>query len=308
MDGMVVCFQSLGKVKRRKLHKFVIMTSIPFITVYSTLKEKSTFEFSNRCNLFVELGQHHISQSVFDPADNKLLDIEMINLNEDINSSLVQSYLEDSGIDTEQFGNVHLIFNTKEFALIPSSLHNPLFHRDLVETIHGDMLDLQFNADQLSHFDAVNVYGVQREINTVLNRFFPNAQRVHKNACIVKGISSQLDRLPSQFIKIFFSPSHIDVLVVKNGKLQFLQKFYYETTDDAIFYILTLSEKFKLNRKAICFFASGIIDLDSLILFELKKHFPLFEIEISKEYSITSHIAEIPAHYLTPLMISLQCV
>jgi hypothetical protein len=254
------------------------------------------------------LGQHHISQSVFDPADNKLLDIEMINLNEDINSSLVKSYLEDSGIDTEQFGNVHLIFNTKEFALIPSSLHNPLFHRDLVETIHGDMLDLQFNADQLSHFDAVNVYGVQREINTVLNRFFPHAQRVHKNACIVKGISSQLDRLPSQFIKIFFSPSHIDVLVVKNGKLQFLQKFYYETTDDAIFYILTLSEKFKLNRKAICFFASGIIDLDSLILFELKKHFLLFEIEISKEYSITSHIAEIPAHYLTPLMISLQCV
>jgi len=308
MDGMGVCFQSLGKVKRRKLHKFVIMTSIPFITVYSTLKEKSTFEFSSRCNLFVELGQHHISQSVFDPADNKLLDIEMINLNEDINSSLVKSYLEDSGIDTEQFGNVHLIFNTKEFALIPSSLHNPLFHRDLVETIHGDMLDLQFNADQLSHFDAVNVYGVQREINTVLNRFFPNAQRVHKNACIVKGISSQLDRLPSQFIKIFFSPSHIDVLVVKNGKLQFLQKFYYETTDDAIFYILTLSEKFKLNRKAICFFASGIIYLDSLILFELKKHFPLFEIEISKEYSITSHIAEIPAHYLTPLMISLQCV
>ena len=79
---MVVCFQSLGKVKRSKLHKFVIMTSIPFVNVYSTLQEKATFEFPNRCNLFVELGQYHISLSVFDPEDNKLLDIEMINLNE----------------------------------------------------------------------------------------------------------------------------------------------------------------------------------------------------------------------------------
>ena len=305
---MVVCFQSLGKVKRRKLHKFVFMASIPFITVYSSLQEKTTFEFSDEFQLFLELGQYHIAMTVVDPINNKLVDLEMINLNEEIKHSLVESYLEYRGVDSKTCRNINLIFNTKEFALIPSSLHNPLFHRQLIETIHGDMLDLQFNADQLSFFDAVNVYGVQREINAVLDRFFPNAQRVHKNACIVKEISNQTDILPSQFIKTYFSPSHIDVLVVKNGKLQFLQKFYYETIDDAIFYILSLVEKFNLNKNSLGFYASGIIDHDSFILLELKKHFPSFKIEINNQFADSNHIANLPAQFLTPLMISLQCV
>jgi hypothetical protein len=169
------------------------------------------------------------------------------------------------------------------------------------------MLDLQFSADKLSHFDIVNVYGVQREINTVLDRFFPNANRKHKNACYVKDIASQLDTLPSQFLKIFFSPSHIDILIVKNSTLQFVQKFYYETTDDVIYYILKLTGKFNLDKKSLGLYVSGTIELDALILFECKKHFNAVEIE-QKQFSTSGRINDIPSHFITPLMISSQCV
>ena len=303
----MVCFQSLGKVKRRKLHKFVSMPSIPFITVYSSFQGNLTHDFSHENGFFVELGQHHIAMCVIDSSNNTLIDLEMINLNGELKPSLLQLYLEEKGIDPEKCRNANLIFNSKEFALIPSSLHNPLFNRQLIETIHGDMLDLQFGADKLSHFDVVNVYGVQREINTVLDSFFPNANRKHKNACFIKDIASQLDTLPSQFIKIFFSPSHIDVLIVKNGTLQFVQKFYYETTEDVIYYILKLTEKFNLDKKSLGIYVSGIIELDALILFECRKYFITVEIE-QKQFSSSSHIKDIPSHFITPLMISSQCV
>ena len=304
----MVCFQSLGKVKRRKLHKFVSMPSIPFITVYSSFQGNSSHGFSNEQLLFVELGQHHIAMFVIDPLSNMLIDLEMIKLNEELKPSLIQTYLEQKGIDPEKCKNVNLVFNTKEFALIPSSLHNPLFNRELIETIHGDMLDLQFGADKLPHFDIVNVYGVQREINTMLDRFFPNATRIHKNVCYIKDMTSQMEPLPEQVLKIFFSPSHIDILIVKNSTLQFIQKFYYETTDDVIFYVLTLTEKFGLDKKSIGIYISGIIDLDSLILFEIKKHFISIEIEHNMQLSISSHIKDIPDHFITPLTISAQCV
>jgi hypothetical protein len=307
MAGMMVCFQSLGKVKRRKLHKFVSMPSIPFITVYSSFQGNSTYDFSSKNRLFVELGQHHIAIYVIDPSSNTLIDLEMVKLNEELNSLLLQTYLEEKGINPEKCRNINLVLNTKEFALIPSNLYNPSFNRHLIETIHGDMLDLQLSADELSFFDAVNVYGVQREINTVLDRFFPNANRKHKNACYVKDIASQLDALPPQIIKIFFSPSHIDVLIVKNSTLQFIQKFYYETTDDLLYYILTLTEKFNLDKKSLFVYLSGIIDLDALILFEFRKHFVTIEIE-HKQFSISNHIKDIPGHFITPLMISSQCV
>ncbi len=302
----MVCFQSLGKVKRRKLHKFVSMPSIPFITVYSSFQGNSSHDFSDENTLFVELGQHHIAMFVIDLLSNTLIDLEMIKLNEELKPSLMQTYLEQKGIDPKRCKKVNLIFNTKEFALIPSSLHNPLFNRQLIETIHGDMLDLQFSADKLSHVDVVNVYGVQRDINTLLDRFFPTAKRMHKNVCYVDDITSRMDALPEQVLKIFFSPSHIDILIVKNGKLQFIQKFYYETTDDVIYYILKLTEKFKLDKTSIGVYVSGIIDLDALILFEFRKHFLAIEIE-QKKFSISGHITDMPGHFITPLMISAQC-
>ena len=308
MGGMMVCFQSLCKVKRRKLHKFVSMLSIPFIIVYNSFQGNSTYDFSKENKLFVELGQCHIAIFVIDPLSNTLIDIEMIKFNEELKPSLVKTYLESRGIDSDKCKNVNLIFNTKEFSLIPSSLHNPLYNRQIIETIHGDMLDLQFSSVKLTHFDIVNVYGVQREINTVLDQFFPIAKRTHKNLCYVNDMISQPDALNGEILKIFFSPSHFDILIVKNNKLIFIQKFYFETADDVIFYILTLTEKFNLVKKSIRVHVSGIIDLDSLILLEFKKHFFSIEVQHNKLFGTSSHIKEIPAHFFTPLMISAQCV
>ena len=308
MSGMIVCFQPLGKVKRRKLHKFVSMGSIPYTIVYSTLQGKPNFDFSTESQLILELGQHDIILAVADLHNNVLIDVEMIDFHEEINPSLVLSYLDQIGVGSANFKKVNLIFNTKEYALIPSSVHNPLFHRQLIEIMHGDLLDLEYDSNQLSLFEAVNVYGVSREVNLVLDKFFPNAKRKHKNACIVKVISSEIDILPKCFIKLFFAPSHFDIIIVSNGKLQFLHKYYYETPEDALYFILSLSEKFNLNKKSLVFYASGIVDLNSMILFEIKKHFPVLEIEVSNQIASPASMSDIPLHYLTPIMTSLQCV
>lgn len=308
MSAMIVCFQLLGKVKRRKLHKFVTMGSIPYTIVYSTLKGKPIVDFSAESQLILELGQHDIILAVADLHNNVLIDIEMIDLHEDISPSLVFSYLDQIGVGSANFKKVNFIFNTKEYALIPSSVHNPLFHRQLIEIMHGDLLDLEYDSNHLSLFEAVNVYGVSREINTVLDSFFSNATRKHKNACIVKVIAAEIDSLSECFIKIFFAPAHFDIIIVNSGKLQFLNKYYYETPEDALYFIFSLTEKFNLNKKSVELYASGIIDLNSMIFFEIKKHFPVLKIEVNNQIATPANMSGIPLHYLTPIMTSLQCV
>ena len=160
----------------------------------------------------------------------------------------------------------------------------------------------------MEYFEAVNVYGVQREINACLNQYFPNANRIHKNTYFAKSVIPDLDHLQSQFIKIQFSPSHLDIIIVKEKKLQFLQKFYYKTPDDVIFFLLSLSEKFRLNKNSVSFYASGLIDLDSIMLLGLKKHFSAFKIETNNSIDIAAQLNEIPSHFFTPLMLSLSCV
>ena len=97
-------------------------------------------------------------------------------------------------------------------------------------------------------------------------------------------------------------------MALKEKKLQFLQKFYYKTPDDVIFFLLSLSEKFRLNKNSVSFYASGLIDLDSIMLLGLKKHFSAFKIETNNSIDIAAQLNEIPSHFFTPLMLSLSCV
>ena len=284
------------------------MASVSFTPVFSSLEEHPTFNSFPECELFIEVGQFHIGIMILDRVQNMIMATELIDLHGDANSALINDYLKLRDLKNAKFKAVNLIFNTKEFTLIPSIANNPLLYRQMLETIHGDMLDLQFNADQLEYFEAVNVYGVQREINACLHQYFPNINRIHKNSCFAKSVLPQLDHLQSQFIKVHFSPSHMDIIIVKSKKLQFLQKFYYETTDDTIFFLLSLSEKFKLNKSSVSLCASGILDLNSITFLELKKHFPVIEIETNDSISIAAQLNEIPSHFLTPLMMSLSCV
>jgi hypothetical protein len=284
------------------------MALISFNSVYSTFQGKLPLEESPANSLLIEIGKHHIAISLVDLSDMKLLEVELINIKEQISASLLQEYVQSRELNSSSYHSVTLVFNINEFALIPSGKYTHEFNKELLELMHGDLLDLDFNADKSDHFNLVNVFGVQREIHVILENIFPEANRMHQFNGYLNAVAQQSDRLPQEFMRLYFSPSHMDILIIKDGKLQFLQKYYIETSDDVIYHLLTVVEEFELKKDKIITHVGGLIEVDSIMFLEIKKHFPQVALLNPPKSCLDEKFSSIPAHFLTPLISSLQCV
>lgn len=279
-----------------------------FNSVYSTFEGKLPLDTSPENSLLIEIGQRHIAFCLVDLSGMKLLDVELIDLKEQVNASLLQDYIQSRELISSNYHLVNLVFNCNEFALIPSGNYTPELNKELLELMHGDLLDLDFNADKSDHFNLVNVYGVQKQIHEILENIFPEANRMHQFNGYLNAVAQQFDRLPNDFMRLYFSPSHMDILIMKDGKLQFLQKYHIETSDDVIYHMLTVIEQFELKKDKIITHVGGLIEVDSIMFLEIKRHFPQVALLNPPKSWLDEQFSNIPAHFLTPLISSLQCV
>ena len=259
--------------------------------------------------LFIELGQRHLASFVINSQTNQILEYEFFQLNDKLSPSIITDYIIDRNFNLNVFESVFFVHNQKEFALVPSDFHQSHLDKTILETIHGDLIELQTNADTLSQWEIVNVYGIEKSIYASIQSLFPNANHVHVNSIYLRSAFKQLVNMQEQWIKVYFYPSYFNVVVMKDAQLQIMQSFYYETADDVIYFLINLTDQFHLDVTDLNMQVSGLIEEDFMTYKELKKYFLNVELEINSELKFMPDQTPIqPLHYFTPLFLSSQCV
>lgn len=124
------------------------------------------------------------------------------------------------------------------------------------------------NYSQLSqNFDSQQtelIYDYSYEVKNMAERLFRNPQLMHLNSTFLRLLPASLDGADRLFVNV--SPNHSDVFrYSEDRKLQFMNRFEFQTAADFIYYLLLFSEDFKIDREKTELVLAGEVDIQSKI-------------------------------------------
>lgn len=282
----------------------------PLLLPSFTFRNKNLPSFSEEgTKLCIELGQFHVGITISNLAGSEIASFDLFVSKPKITASFLKSVLSAEILIDAQFSDVVVVHNLREMALVPAEFHQQYLDAVILETIHGDQLDLLVSSDDLHQWELYNIYGTEKSIFSLVVAAYPQARQVQYMSACLRGIFRSLKEDVDQWIKIYALPSCLNIVVVKGEQLQIAQSFYYETTEDIIYHLMNVVDKYRIDVADAVVEVSGLIDAASMTWKELNKYFLNIALEDSTAVSAENQTPESsPSHYFTPFLLVPKCV
>ena len=259
-------------------------------------------------NLCVECGSNYLTILIFG-ADKTLISLETYMLKEGVDVYTLEYILNTEKYKKELFSDVVMVSNSTSISLVPQQFYKSHISNTIHESIHGDQEDAVVCYDEVSQWELVNVYAVDKFIYDFLKSVFPQTRVFHLvSLSLISIFKNNLEDLDA-FVKLYFTPNYLTIILIKGAQLQYAQAVYYETTEDAIYHILNVFDKYAIDLTDIKALASGYIDEDAATWKELRKY--ILDIDLEKTTDLVTEDAEnsqVASHFFTPHLQVLQCV
>ena len=259
-------------------------------------------------NLCVEYGSNHLAILVF-ASDRSIISIEIFPLTDGVDAYTLEYILGTEKYKNETFSEVILVSTAPNNCLVPQNIFKSHLSNSIYETIHGDEDNEMVSFDEVHQWELVNVYGVDKHLYDYLKSIFPQTRTMHFiSLSLVSIFKNNLEDLDA-LVKCYFTTNYLTIVLVKGAQLQFAQSVYYETTEDVIYQILNLFDKYHIDITDVKALVSGHIDQDAATWKELRKY--LLDIDFENSAIPSDQLSEntaITSHYFTPHLHVLQCV
>ena len=143
----------------------------------------------------------------------------------------------------------------------------PFFNKDNLPSYlqHSiKILDNDFIAyDEILNTDIVNVYIPFVNINNFLIDTYGAFEFKHNATVLIEELLRKHKNDDGNFMYINVSNQNLEIVVLKNKKLELYNIFSFTTKEDFIYYILFVAEQLKLNPEEINVILLGAIEKES---------------------------------------------
>jgi hypothetical protein len=199
-----------------------------------------------------------------------------------------------------------VVYNFPESSILPSSLFNTEIRNPISSLVYGNA-DHHFLFDEkIRDRELHNIYSISKDLHSLCREKFKGSQYWHLYTMLLLWPSDQSQGCVSRVI--FYNDKFI-VALFRDGKLQLLQTFSYQTPEDAAYYLLLICRQFDIQQQEIVLNISGLIDTQSALYTELLKYFVNVNYEeVPESYGTNGLLDEFPSHYFSPLLKMSLCV
>lgn len=266
-------------------------------SVLSIVTEKS--------NLFIEISRSGIVYTVENESDKAFTGISAYNFEKQNSPIELSTELQQLFINTSLLNNCFaktvIFLSLPECLKIPADLYKKEEAGNLMTKVYGDLYEQLLFADELSSKNIITVYRVPLLLyNTVLEQF-PSAVFMHQDTLLIRTLADH----GTEF-KVLFYPGSFVAAVSKDGKLQLVQHFNFQTEEDVIWHLLNISERLGITDKSLTI--GGMIDEKSTLYGELYKYFREIKMfSLPEGIDFDEEIKELPQHFFSPLFRAALC-
>ncbi|HEY9221644.1 MAG TPA: DUF3822 family protein [Lutibacter sp.] len=153
------------------------------------------------------------------------------------------------------------------FNNLVTQVPQPLFNKNnLVNYLQYTIkvLENDFIAfDELSNSEIINVYIPFVNVNNYLLDTYESFDYKHSSTVLIENLLNQYKNLEGSFCFVNVTGIHLEIVVIKNKKLELFNFFSFNTKEDFIYYILFTAEQLNLNPEEFELILMGDIEKES---------------------------------------------
>lgn len=229
----------------------------PYICQYG---EEFDAEKSSHYRMTIQCSLGGLSFALLDAETQTLVALECYqsDLLADSNDLFrtLERALEDKGLNNKSFASVTFITDNRYCSLIPEPLFN--------EADQAKYLDFAFQipdtysivSERLASAQCFNVYALPTALKDKVTGKWPNTHFTHTSSIFIDSILKKED---GNGIFVNVRNRDFDMLVKKEGKLQFFNNFKFNTKEDFAYFLLFAMEQNGLSGQDTLVRFSGLI-------------------------------------------------
>ncbi|MBV9986669.1 MAG: DUF3822 family protein [Chitinophagaceae bacterium] len=251
--------------------------------------------------LTLEIGQRQLACMVRKPGQKtpdgfELFDIE----DEDMEpADLFSSIQSGSRILTRGYPNTRCYYNTPEALIMPAAKFSPAAAEDFLSLVFGESQEADTRHDRLPG-DLVTIYRVPKSLHELVGRNFVLYQPHHSFSGLLEQVIARKD-LPSHYLKLQFYAHHFILLYMKQGQLQLIRSFSYQSPQDVLYHLSNMAQQFHIPAAEALIEVSGMLEADGISQKQLHALFGHVQFDsIAGDEAFLSATALYPAYYFTP--------
>lgn len=201
----------------------------------------------------------------------------------------------------QTFSDVSVIHQNALFALVPQALFDEKNSADYLKYTSKTLTTDYIDFDTIDPTEIVNVFVPYTNVNNFFFEQYGAFTFQHHNTVFIKNILMQSTMEQSLKMYVHCLNPTVDILVVKNKKVQLCNTFKCQTPEDFVYYILFVAEQLQMNPEEFELFLTG----------NVTKEHPFYEaayqyirnVTFLKPANITKFTQDIPksivdTHYL----------
>ena len=259
-------------------------------------------------NLFVQAGKQGISFIKLDTGINAFTSVQVYHFAKYLtNSSIaeeINTLLSAGDLLQQQFKKIYVTWCFDENILVPHEYFDAANTDEMLELIYGDLTPGAIKNELVTTHNLHSVYKIPAAVKDVFNNWLPFSIQSHQNSLLI-----DFDKRQNDLLYCIFYHSQLTVLLRKNGQLQAMQNFEFNTPEDAVYCLLNVCQSFETDAATTALTVSGMIDADSNLYNELHKYFLTIAFAgLSDNFNYTEEIKNYPAHYFSHLFTTASCV
>ncbi len=223
-------------------------------------------------NLLIELSNDEVSFLVFSKTPFALHGFYVYELEKNIAATdyakKLKQIVNEEAIFQQPFASVQVCYNFTAASLVPKEF--------FIEAEKENILDLMFGKDASTYCfyenvldnDMKIVYRVSSKVYECVNELFPKNKFSHASSMQLQAKKSN-----ESVLECMVYHNSIKIILFKNGHLQIVQFYDYETPIDVSYHLLNVCERFAVLPSKVKLLFSGMIDVKSNLYDDIHKYF-----------------------------------
>jgi hypothetical protein len=212
---------------------------------------------------------------------------------------------------TQPFSKVRVLIEQGKSTLIPEALFVEEEKRNIFNfnIAGGNFQDIELKHDHLTSIAAYGIYQLPGAMATLIGKYFAGAQVFHHSTAFIQSLFLKFRNADSdRQLFVNTAASRLDILQIKNKRLDYYNSFLYNTAEDFMYYLVFVVEQLNLNPES----------LEMVLMGEIEKHSPLADlilkyirhvkfIERNADFRYSFVFDQLPGHYYYNLLNASLC-
>ena len=193
-------------------------------------------------HLSIELGKKNVSYCIIDPKKHRCL----LLFSKDYDFENLFSFINNDNFIKKRFFSKSIAIANFPNTLVPIELYNEKDKEKLFELNHipNDII----LTDNLKN-QIVNIYSIPKLIYQTINNLIPEVKLNAQSSVLINNFLNYNQMKETMFL--YLKESFVNIIITKNEKLLFQNKFEYKTKEDLLFYVLFCIQQNNMSNEEI---------------------------------------------------------